>query len=102
MGARAQGEVRQAAEEGVLGRALGGLLGREEGSLPELQRPLLPASSKQGVRQGDGEAAEGGLHPGGHQDEDKDRDEGGGVVVKWISNFHNISHAIFKRVAFSL
>ena len=35
-----------------------------------------------GVRQGDGEAAEGGLHPRGHQD--KDRDEGGRVVVKWI------------------
>merc|ERR1712115_157989 len=66
----------------VLGRALGGLLGREEGSLPQLQRPLLPASSEQGLRQGDGEAAEGGLHPRGHQDED----QGGRVVVKWI--FH--------------
>merc|ERR1712122_143892 len=65
--ARAQGEVRQAAEEG---------------GLPQLQRPLLPASSEQGVCQGDCEAAEGGLHPRGHQDED----QGGRVVVKWI--FH--------------
>merc|ERR1712244_92303 len=91
---RSQDEVRQAAEEGVLGRALGGLLGREEGSLPQLQRPLLPASSEQGLRQGDGEAAEGGLHPRGHQDED----QGGRVVVKWISRISTTFRMLYFNV----
>ena len=66
----------------MLGRAAGGLLGGEEGSVPRLRRPVLPAGAVQGMPEGDREEGQGGLRPGGHQDEDQDRDEGGqGVVI---------------------
>merc|ERR1712115_579139 len=50
--------------------------------------------SEQGLRQGDGEAAEGGLHPRGHQDED----QGGRVVVKWIFHISITFHMLYFTV----